>query len=165
MQLPNPPWYRRWSVILAGIIVLAALTALLGWRGLQQAADPATANPTVPSTTAPEPATTQSPTTRPPDTTGATPGVLWERKGSETERSRLFRAPPSWRIVWSFDCSSFARYGGGNFKLSGQGAFERVLIQEFDVKANGTRSVTGGGFGRLFITSVCERWTVQAFPA
>jgi hypothetical protein len=160
MQLPNPPWYRRWSVILAGIIVLAALTALLGWRGLQETAGPDTATPTVPPTTVAEPTTIL-----PPPTTIARPGVLWEKKGSDSYRSRPFRAPPSWRIVWSFDCSDFARYGGGNFKLTGQGAFERVLIQDFDVKANGTRSVTGGGFGRLVITSVCDHWTVQALPA
>ena len=164
MQLPNPPWYRRWSVILAGIMVLAALTALLGWRGLQQTASPATATPTVPPTTLAEPTTTQ-PLAPPPPTTKPRPGVLWEKNGSDTHRSRPFRAPASWRIVWSFDCSDFARYGGGNFKLTGQGAFERVLIQEFDVKANGTRSVTGGGFGRLVITSVCEHWTVKALPA
>lgn len=166
MQLPNPPWYRRWSAILAGVIVLAALTAMLGWRGLQQATDPATATPTVPTTTVPEPSTTTSSTVPPaPTTTRATPGVLWEMQGSDTHRGELFRAPANWRIVWSFDCSNFARYKGGNFKLSGQGAFDRVLIQKFDVKASGTRSVTRGGFGSLEITSVCDSWTVKAFPA
>jgi len=34
VDLPNAPFYRRWSFILAGVIGLAAITALLGWRGL-----------------------------------------------------------------------------------------------------------------------------------
>jgi hypothetical protein len=158
--LPNPPWYRRWSVILAGVICLAAVTALLGWRGLQEASpSPST---TAPTTTAVEPPTTRPPATRPaPSTSRSTPDVLWEAEGADTHRGRLFRAPADWRIIWSFDCSDFAG-GEGNFKLTGEGAFSEVLIQEFDDVADGARSVRGGGFGRLVVTSVCDRWKVQA---
>jgi hypothetical protein len=164
-QLPNPPWYRRWSVvILAGVIGVAAISALLGWRGLQQVASPASTSSTAPlATVPPEPTTTRP--DPPARTVAPAPGVLWEKKGTDTHRSRLFRAPPNWRIIWSFDCSDFAGGVGGNFKLTGQGAFSEILIQEFDVKANGSRSVTGGGFGRLLITSVCEHWEVQAVRA
>lgn len=111
MDLPNAPFYRRWSFILAGVIGLAAITALLGWRGLQQVDPPAT-----------------------------------------------------WRIEWSFDCSNFKRLGGGNFKITGTGAFARVDIQELDVKASGTRTFTRGGYGHLLVDSVCTRWSVTVLP-
>jgi hypothetical protein len=168
LELPNPPWYRRWSFLLAGIIGLAVVAGLLGWRGLQQVATPAPTT-AVTVTTVPQPSTTTTRGLGQPSTTitraRARPGVLWEHTGSDTHHSKLFRAPRNWRIVWSFDCSDFAGGRGGNFKLTGEGAFEQVLIQEFDVKASGSRSVTGGGFGRLVITSVCDRWTVRALRA
>ena len=161
-QLPHSPWYRRWSVILAGVIVLAAFTALLGWRGLQQVASPSTTTPVSTTTTVAEPATSA---TRPaPSTSRETPEVLWRAEGSDSQRSRLFRAPDRWRIIWSFDCSSFPG-GQGNFKLTGEGAFDQVMIQAFDDEAEGSQPVRGGGSGRLVITSVCDRWEVQAVRA
>jgi hypothetical protein len=167
MQLPNPPWYRRWSVILAGVIGVAAIAALLGWRGLQQVADPAPSTRTAPLATVPAPAptTTRPQTVQAAPTTTLAPGVLWQAKGRDTLRGRLFRAPRNWRIVWSFDCSKFAGGRGGNFKISGESGFGHVQIQEFDVKASGSRSVTGGGTGRLIINSVCDRWEVRAVRA
>jgi hypothetical protein len=160
-QLSGTPLYRRWSVILAGVVALAAVAALVGWRGLQQAASgPTTVSP-VPSTTVPAPTTAPS-TTRPePTTTRLPPGVLWEETGSDSSQSPLFKAPRRWRITWSFDCSGFAA-SGGNFKLSGDGAFARVQIQEFDTKASGSQTVTSSGWGSLIVDSVCDRWTVKA---
>ena len=165
-QLPPSPWYRRWSVILAGIIVLAAFTALLGWRGLQQVASPSpTSTAATTRTTAAEPPTTQGPSTQSaPTTSRETPEVLWREEGSDTHRSRLFRAPNRWRVIWSFDCSDFTG-GEGNFKLTGEGAFDHVMIQAFDDEAEGSLPVRGGGSGRLVITSVCDRWEVQAVRA
>jgi hypothetical protein len=163
LQLPNPPWYRRWSFFLASIIVLAGLTALLGWRGLQQADSPSATTQQPLATIPPEPSTTQAPEVQPSPTTARTPpGVLWQAEGSDTGQSRLFRAPRAWRIEWSFDCSAFGDGKGGNFKLTGEGAFEDVMIQKFDKKASGQQSVSGGGFGRLVITSVCDHWEVRA---
>jgi hypothetical protein len=158
MDLPNAPFYRRWSFILAGVIGLAAITALLGWRGLQQVAEPATT--TLPATTV-----TTPPTTTPPTSYGSTSkpdDVLWSEVGSDVQRSPGFRAPYAWRIVWSFDCSNFKPYGGGNFKITGNGAFKNVDIQEVAVKASGTRRFKGGGFGQLQVDSVCRRWSVKA---
>jgi hypothetical protein len=165
--LPNPPWYRRWSVILAGVIVLAAFTALLGWRGLQQVASPSPTTPgAVTTTTTDEPPTTQGPAaTQPaPSTSRETPGVLWREEGSDTHRSRPFRAPDRWRIIWSFDCSGFVG-GQGNFKVTGEGAFAGVEIQAYDDEAEGSQPVRGGGVGRLVINSVCDHWEVQAVRA
>jgi hypothetical protein len=162
--LPNPPWYRRWSVILAAVIVLAAIAALLGWRGLQQVARPSPTS-TSAATAVAEPPTTRTPSTRPaPTTSRQTPNLLWREEGSDTHRGRMFRAPERWRIIWSFDCSDFPG-GQGNFKLTGEGAFDHVMIQAFDDEAEGSLPVRGGGFGRLVITSVCERWEVQAVRA
>jgi hypothetical protein len=160
MDLPKPPFYRRWSFLLAGIIGLAAITALLGWRGLQQVAEPAAT--TLPATTV----TSPPPTTAPPTSYGPTSkpdDLLWGLEGRDlgTATSRGFRAPYAWRIEWSFDCSNFRQYDGGNFKITGNGAFNDVDIQKFGVQGSGTRRFTGGGFGHLLVDSVCKRWRVR----
>jgi hypothetical protein len=90
------------------------------------------------------------------------PGVLWQRRGSIGTAGGRFAAPGRWRVVWSFNCRSFAKYGGGNFKLSGAGAFAEVSVQRFGVRGRGVLPVTGGGRGRLRIESVCDRWMVKA---
>jgi hypothetical protein len=90
------------------------------------------------------------------------PGVLWQRRGHDTAVGEFFAAPRRWRVVFSFDCRNFATYGGGNFKLSGAGAFNKVAVQRFGVRGRGSLPVTGGGRGRLIIESVCDRWTVKA---
>ena len=159
MDLPNAPFYRRWSFILAGVIGLAAITALLGWRGLQQVPEP-------PATTLPA-ATVLSPppSTTTPTSIGSTSkpsDVLWETKGSDVARSDGFRAPDGWRIEWSFDCGNFKKYEGGNFKITGDGALKDIQIQEFDVGASGSRTYNLAGFGHLIVESVCGRWTVTA---
>jgi hypothetical protein len=162
MDLPNAPFYRRWSFILAGVIGLAAITALVGWRGLAQVDPSATTTTTLPATTT----TIPSPTTTPPPRsivpTSQPDDLLWNKLGSDTAMSPGFQAPSAWRIEWSFDCSNFKELGGGNFKITGNGAFDRIQIQEFDVKASGTRTFTRGGFGHLLVDSVCKRWSVRA---
>jgi hypothetical protein len=166
MDLPNPPWYRRWSFILAGVIGLAAITALVGWRGLQELDPPATVT-TLPAATVPT-AATVPPTSLQPraPTTTRPPGLLWTETGSDVSRkSPGFRAPGRWRIAWDFDCNNFRRYGGGNFKITGDGAFERVEIQDFAVEASGSRVFVSGGFGHLLVDSVCKRWTVTVTDA
>jgi hypothetical protein len=156
MQLPNAPFYRRWSVLLAGVIGLAAIVALLGWRGLQRVEGPA------PTTTAPPTTVVTSTTTAPPtsvDPTSKPDDVLWEMEGSDVERSPGFEAPAVWRIVWEYDCSGFGP-GGGNFKITGDGAFDRIDIQATDVKASGRRPFTRAGYGHLLVESVCDHWKV-----
>ena len=145
MELPNPPLYRRWSVLLAAVIGLAAIAAMLGWRGFQDVASPSTTT-TVPSTSI---ATT---TTAPPTSSTSTSkpsNVLWQAEGSDAQglRSPGFEAPAAWRIEWEFDCGNFRKFGGGNFKITGNGAFDRIQIQEFDIEASGRRSSLQGGYG------------------
>jgi hypothetical protein len=161
MELPNPPWFRRWSVILAGVIVLATVVALAGLRGLQGTGGP-TAGALAPTTTV---STTTTTTTTPPTTEHPRTSVsdaLWDRTGSDNAKSPGFRAPSSWHIEWSFDCSDFNKVDGGNFKITGDGAFEDIQIQEFDVGASGSRTFREGGYGHLRVESVCGRWTVTA---
>jgi hypothetical protein len=165
MQLPNPPWYRRWKVILAGVIGLAAITALLGLRGLQQVGppDPSVTGqppPTAAPTTVTAPPTS---TTRPPTTIRA--GVLWHKDGHDVDKSPGIRAQGAFRIEWSFDCSNFKKYGSGNFKITGDGAFDRVEIQAAKLKASGSHTFPRGGFGHLSIDSVCDHWTVTVLDA
>ena len=158
MQLPKAPFYRRWSVLLAGVIGLAAVTALLGWRGLQNVATPATtttAPPTsiaVPTTTSPPP-TSFGPTSKPDD-------VLWSAEGSDVRRSPGFRAPGAWRIEWEFDCRNFEELGGGGFKITGAEAFRQVDIQDDGLRGRGRKSFPRGGYGHLLVESVCEHWKV-----
>ena len=162
MELPNPPWYRRWSVILAGVIGVAAVVALVGLLGLRGVTGPEPTDPTRASTTtvtstteAVPPTTTQPKTTVPSD-------VLWTETGSDVGKSRSFRAPSAWHIEWNFDCSNFKKFGGGNFKITGRGAFERVQIQVVDVEASGSQTFRDAGYGYLLVDSVCKRWTVTA---
>jgi hypothetical protein len=164
MELPNAPFYRRWSFILAGVIGLAAITALVGWRGLQQVDPPAAAVTTLPATTITGPTTTLPPSSIAPSSKPA--DVLWSREAKDlsTLMSEGFRAPSVWRIEWSFDCSNFKRYNGGNFKITGNGAFGQIQIQVFDIKASGTQTFKRSGYGRLLVDSVCKRWSVKALP-
>ena len=163
MELPNAPFYRRWSFILASVIGLAAITALVGWRGLQQVDPPAAAVTTLPATIT-GPTTTLPPSSIVPSSKPA--DVLWSREAKDvsTLMSEGFRAPSVWRIEWSFDCSNFKRYNGGNFKITGNGAFGQIQIQVFDIKASGTRTFNRSGYGRLLVDSVCKRWKVKALP-
>jgi hypothetical protein len=169
-ELPRPPWYRQvWMLNLAiAVVVVAALvaaTVVLGSRRDQRA------NPQmvkgVPSATTQGDQTqtepTQPPTTLPPRTTAkAKLGVLWQKSGREGYYGEQFEVPDGWRLAWSFNCQSFARYGGGNFKISGEGKLDRVSVQRFAVRGSGTVTVAGGGRGRLVIETVCDRWTVTA---
>ena len=157
MQLPNPPWYRRWSVILAGVIGLAAITAMLGWRGLQELCPQAAATTTTTITTRPPSTTTTVPPTSP--TTTRAPGVLWHEEGHDVETSPGIRADGAWRIEWSFDCSNF-KPGTGNFKVTGDYAFEKVEIQKDGPVGRGRQTFPRGGFGHLTVASVCDHWTV-----
>ena len=161
MELPAPPFYRRWSVILAGVIVLAAIVAMVGWQGLQEATTETTVTRSPPSTTVPGAVTT---TTTPPTSYGPTSkpdDLLWQEEGADGKRSEGFQAPDRWRIVWAVDCTNFEKFGSGNFKITGDGAFEQqVQIENVAIEASGTRRFNRGGYGHLRVESVCDRWTV-----
>jgi hypothetical protein len=171
LELPKPPWYRRVGMLYLAVavvvtVVLVAATLAFGSRG-EQAAGQATVTSAAPATTegnVPDPTATE---TTPPSRTSARTqlGVLWEKSGSDVHHGRQFEAPGRWRLVWSFDCRSFASHGGGNFKITGEGDLNGVSVQEFAVKRSGSRPVVGGGRGRLVVESVCDRWTVRALAA
>ena len=169
VELPKPPWYRRFGVVVlaANLVVAVALAgavvALWPRAAAQRPVAPATtagvgrhAAPAVPE--GPEPATILPTSTR----ARLAPGVLWQMRGSDGSVGGRFDAPGRWRVVWSFSCQSFAKYGGGNFKLYGAGAFAEVSVQRFGVRGRGVLPVSGGGRGRLTIESVCDRWMVKA---
>jgi hypothetical protein len=164
---PRPPRSRRvsWGVLAVAVLLVVPLAAVaVGWRLSQPSASPAPAATVPPAPAGKERTDASPPSTSSPSLSTArlAPGVLWQQTGSDSATSRPFSAPRSWRIVWSFDCRNFAAYGGGNFKLTGDGAFGRVLVQRFAVKGHGTARVMGGGRGRLAVESVCRRWTVKA---
>ena len=163
VELPKPPWYRRFGVVfLAANLLVAAVVAL--WpRAAQRPVTPATTAGVGPQAEqlgsgGPESAAVLPTSTR----ARLAPGVLWQQRGSAGSVGGRFAAPGRWRVVWSFSCQSFAKYGGGNFKLSGAGDFAEVSVQRFGVRGRGVLPVTGGGRGRLTIESVCDRWTVKA---
>jgi hypothetical protein len=168
VEVPKPPWYRRFGVVVlaANLVVAAVLVAAVVALWPQPAQ-----RPVAPATTAgvgrqaeqvvprgPEPATILTASTR----ARLEAGVLWQKRGGVGSVGGRFAAPGRWRVVWSFNCQSFAKYGGGNFKLSGAGDFAEVSVQRFGVRGRGVLPVTGGGRGRLTIESVCDRWTVKA---
>ena len=168
LELPKPPWYRRvWMLNLAiavvAVAVLVAATVALGSRSDRQA-NPRMVTGVAAATTQPHQAEpTQPPTTLSRrTTTTAKLGVLREKSGSDGNYGGLFEVPAGWRLDWSFSCPSFARYGGGNFKISGEGKLDEVSVQRFAVEGSGSVRVAGGGRGRLVIETVCDRWTVKA---
>jgi hypothetical protein len=169
VEVPKPPWYRRFGVVFVAVnlvvaaVLVAALVALWPRAAAQRPSAPATTAGVGPQAgqllpEGPEPAAILPTSTR----ARLEPGVLWQRRGSAGTAGGRFAAPGRWRVVWSFSCRSFARYGGGNFKLSGAGAFAGVSVQRVGVRGRGVLPVTGGGRGRLTIESVCDRWTVKA---
>jgi hypothetical protein len=159
---PDAPFYRRWSFLLAGVIGMAAVVALLGWRGFTDAGSSPTTVTTVPVTTQSPPSTTAPPPSN--ESTSKPDDILWDERNSRasTFRSPGFEAPSAWRIEWAFDCSNFADHGGGNFKITGDGAFQQIQVEKTDVYATGTEPLTRAGFGHLYVETVCERWTVRA---
>jgi hypothetical protein len=154
-------------VILAGVVTLAAIAALFGVRGLQDVASPAPTGPGQPPPTRVDPTTVPpTSTTRPPTTTTLEPGVLWRKRGHDVDKSPGIRTHGAFRIEWSFDCSNFKKYGAGNFKITGDGVFDRVEIQAAKLKANGAGTFRRSGLsGHLFIDSVCDHWTVTVLDA
>jgi hypothetical protein len=66
-----------------------------------------------------------------------TPGVLWQQGGAPGRSAGGSLPPGRWRALWSFNCRSFAKYGGGNVKLSGAGAFAGVSVQRVGVRGRG----------------------------
>jgi hypothetical protein len=161
MELPTAPFYRRWSFILAGVIGLAAIVALLGWQGFQEADGGPTTLTTVPATTQPpsttEPSSTIGPTSKPYQ-------LLWEEQNVDGKvRSDAFEAPSVWRIEWTFDCSNFKDFGIGNFKITGSnGDFQRIQIESTRIRDEGVEILRRGGFGYLYVETVCDRWSVRA---
>ena len=168
VELPKPPWYRRFGVVfLAANLVVAAVLVVavvaLWPRAAQRPVTPATTAGAGPQaeqvvSEGPESAAILPTSTR----ARLAPGVLWHQRGSAGSVVGRFDAPGRWRVLWSFNCQSFAKYGGGNFKLSGAGAFAEVSVQRVGVRGRGILEVTGGGRGRLTIESVCDRWMVKA---
>ena len=142
-ELPKPPWYRRFGVVflaanlMVAAVLVAAVVAL--WpRAAQRPGAPATTAGLRPQAgqllpDGPEPATILPTSTR----ARLEPGVLWQKRGSAGSGGGRFAAPGRWRVVWSFNCQSFAKHGGGNFKLSGAGDFAEVSVQRFGVRGRG----------------------------
>jgi hypothetical protein len=159
VELPKPPWYRRFGVVFlaANLVVAAGLVAAVValWPpAAQRPGHPATTVAVAsPAQVGPDDA---APATVLPSSTTARldPDVLWQRRGHDAEVGE-----------WSFDCQNFANHGGGNFKLSGAGAFNKVAVQRFGIRGRGSLLVTEGGRGRLIVESVCDRWMVKAVAA
>jgi hypothetical protein len=82
--------------------------------------------------------------------------------GSAGSMVGRFHAPGRWRVLWSFNCQSFGKYGGGNVKLSGGRCLRGGLGAA--CWGQGTGRLAGHWWrpGRLTVESVCDRWMVKA---
>ena len=137
VESPKPPWYHRFGVVflaanlVVAAVVVAALVALWPRAAAQRPGAPATtagmrrqAGQLLPE--GPQPAAILPTSTR----THLEPGVLWQRREAPGPGAiERFAAPSRWRVVRSFNCQSFAKYGGGNFKLYGAGDFAGVSYE------------------------------------
>jgi hypothetical protein len=125
VELPKPSWYRRFGVVvLAANLVVAAVLVVavvaLWPRAAQRPGAPATTAGVGPQaeqvvSEGPEPATILPTSTR----ARLARGVLWQRRGSVGSVGGRFAAPGRWRVVWSFDCQGFAKYGGATSSCLG----------------------------------------------
>jgi hypothetical protein len=150
VELPKPPWYRRfWVVVLAvnlafAAALVAAVVAL--WpQAAPRLLHPATTAAVGPQVQRVVPDGSGSGMTLPASTMARLESaVLWQQWGRDLDVGGLFRAPGRWRVLWSFSCRNFGEHGGGNFKLSGAGDFEDVSVQRFGVRGSGTLPVAAG---------------------
>jgi hypothetical protein len=161
-------WILNLAIAVVVVAVLVAATVVVGSARDERANRPMVTG--APSITG-GPAPTQRALPGASPTTGALPrttsttklGVLWEQSGTESySGGPSFEVPNGWHLVWRFDCHSFRKYRGGNFKISGEGALDGVSVQRFAVRGSGTQTVARGGRGRLVIETVCDSWTVKA---
>ncbi len=90
-------------------------------------------------------------------------GVLLKVAGSGAYSSRTFMAPPSWRLAWSYDCSSFGAQG--NFQVY---IYQNGVLSDSDIGANAlgpkgsaVNYYHSGGRIYLEINSECS-WHVLA---
>ena len=98
MELPKPPWYRRFWVLFvaANLVVAAVLVAVVALcsRAAQPPGNPATTADAGPQADQVVPQGTE-PATILPSSTAAhlESGVLWQQRGSDAEVGELFQAP------------------------------------------------------------------------
>jgi hypothetical protein len=136
VELPKPPWYRRFGVVFlaANLVIAAVLVAVVValWPpAAQQPGDPTTTAAMAPQSAQVGPAHAAPATVLSSSTTARRePDVLWQRQGRDAAVGERFEA-----------------------------------VQRFGVRGRGSLLVTDGGRGRLIIESVCERWVVKAVAA
>jgi hypothetical protein len=118
VELPKPPWYRRFGVLFLAANLLVAAVLVGAVVALWPPAAPRPGQPATTVAVASQPDQVgpkdAGPTTIPPSSTTARrePGVLWQGQGRDAAVGEPFQAPGRWRIRWSFDCENFAAYGG-----------------------------------------------------
>jgi hypothetical protein len=99
-------------------------------------------------------------------------GVLWQRRRSAGSMVGRFDAPGRWRVLWSFNYQSFAKYGGATSSClgprpsrrsrcsalgSGDGASCGSLVAA-EVALPSSRCVTGGRSRRSHPSSPSLSW-------
>jgi cytoskeletal protein RodZ len=97
VELPKPPWYRRfWVIFLAANLVVAAVLAaavIVLWpRAAQPPGNPTTTAAVEPQAEQVVPEDTERATTLPTSTTARLePGVLWQQPGERCRGGRAVR--------------------------------------------------------------------------
>ena len=96
-----------------------------------------------------------------PTTTTASPGVLWQRSGSDRADGDRFVAPIG--AGWSGRSTARASPAtAAELQDLCDSAFRAVSVQAFAVRGRGGRWVNAAGRSHLQTESVCDRWVVTA---
>jgi hypothetical protein len=154
---PRKSWPRRHKVLtvlggLVALIIIGSIAAAAGGGGNQ-------ASPSAPA------AAESSPTAAASTSASATPAAATARtvatfSGSGQENTPRFTVTDTWKLVYSFNCSSFG--SSGNFQVYEDGGndFNLSVNDLATSKSSSTWAYNDGGTHYLQINSECS-WKVK----
>lgn len=151
---PRKPWVARHKVLTGliafGCLIVIGVAANAGSSSSSSAANTATqaAAPSTPAATTAAPSPSPTPTVH----------TVATYSGSGIENTPKFTVTDTWKLAYSFDCSTFGY--AGNFQVFEDGGLN-VLTNDLAVsKSASTMQYSDAGTHYLEINSECS-WTVK----
>lgn len=162
---PQPPqrgrksWFARHKILtgLGVLVIIGGIGSAVG--GSKNSPAPAPTQAVQPSAAAP--VATQAAATTPSAAPAFKPHTVATFTGSGTQNTARFTVTNTWKLAYSFDCSSFG--SSGNFQVyedggsGGSGASVNDLAAS---KTSSTWAYNDGGTHYLEVNSECS-WTVK----